>query len=235
MLRCEFQWSFLLDSFLLVAAYAVTWWCFSACTKRLSYAPQALIEASPYVLLPILLTVSSAVLGTLLFSMLMHAFAAANGTFGGSRLLSNAIGGFLCGVLLIPYQPKRFNVQGETPALRQVLYVIRFGLPVESCGARKSGSSTCRVSVVSSLLSRPFLYTATLAIPRLPGWSAQLVPIFLSLSVLSSLVLAMWRGHILLVSTFYILPHLVLDTWSAYYFLTMEKNGPRESRTTGCL
>lgn len=191
-------WSFSLDVVLLVAAYAVTWGCYSACTARFSSSPQALIEASPYVLLPILLTVSSAVLGTLLFSLLMHAFAAANGTFSGSRLLCDTVGGLTCGFLLIPYQPKRFNIPGETPALR------------------------------------PFMYTATLAIPRLPGWSAQFLPTFLSVIVFSSLILAMWRGHVLLVSTFYILPHLVLDTWSAYYFLTMEKMGPHDVMNNNC-
>ncbi|KAL8446148.1 hypothetical protein Emag_004834 [Eimeria magna] len=191
-------WSLALDSFLLCAAYALTWWSYLACTARLGTPPQALLEASPYVLLPLLLAVSSAVLGTLLFSMLMHSFAAANGTFSGCRVLSDLVGGLICGLLLIPYQPKRFDVQGETPALR------------------------------------PFMYTATLAIPRLPGWSAQLAPIFVTLFVSFSLTVAMWRGHILLVSTFYTLPHLVMDTWCAYYFLTMEKMGPHDVMNNNC-
>lgn len=76
------------------------------------------MEASPYVLLPILLTISSTVLGTLFFSLLMHAFVAANGTFSSSRFLSDIVGGLICGALMIPYQSKRFNVPGETPALR---------------------------------------------------------------------------------------------------------------------
>lgn len=122
----------------------------------------------------------------------MHAFVAANGTFSGSRMLSDVVGGLICGLLLVPYQEKRFNVRGETPALR------------------------------------PFMYTATLAIPRLPGWSARLTPIFITLFVSSSLVVAMWRGYTLAVCTFYILPHLVMDIWSAYYFLTMEKMGPHD-------
>ncbi|KAL8452262.1 hypothetical protein Emed_001423 [Eimeria media] len=191
-------WSLALDLLLLCAAYALTWWSYLACTARLGTPPQALLEASPYVLLPLLLAVSSAVLGTLLFSMLMHSFAAANGTFSGSRVLSDFVGGLICGLLLIPYQPKRFDVQGETPAIR------------------------------------PFMYTATLAIPRLPGWSAQLAPIFVTLFVSFSLTVAMWRGYILLVSTFYILPHLVMDTWCAYYFLTMEKMGPHDVMNNNC-
>lgn len=191
-------WTLALDAFLLSVAYALSWWCFSACTARLGSPPQALIEASPYVLLPLLLVVSSAVLGTLLFSMLMHAFAAANGTFSGSYSLSEAVGGLICGLLLIPYQNKRFNAQGTTPALR------------------------------------PFMYMSPLAIFRLPGWSAQFPPIFLSLFVMFALVVAVWRGYILLVATFYILPHLVMDIWSAYYFLTMEKMGPHDFMNNNC-
>ncbi|CDJ61496.1 fatty acyl-CoA desaturase, putative [Eimeria maxima] len=110
-------WSLFFDLLLLTGAYLLTWWCYSACTSRLSTAPQALVEASPYVLLPLLLIVSSAVLGTLFFSMLMHAFVAANGTFSASTLLSDLVGGLICGLLMIPYQRKRFNVPGETPAL----------------------------------------------------------------------------------------------------------------------
>lgn len=89
-------------------------------------------------------------------------------------------------------------------------------------------------ATLSSLLEvlllelRPFLYSATLAIPRLPGWSAALAPLFLTLFVASTVVVLLWRGHLLLVGTFYLLPHLVLDIWTAYYFLTMEKKGPRE-------
>lgn len=107
-----------MDVCLLISAYVLTWWCYSACTSRLSTAPQALVEASPYVLLPLLLIISSAVLGTLFFSMLMHAFVAANGTFSRSSLLSDFVGGVICGLLMIPYQRKRFSVPGETPALR---------------------------------------------------------------------------------------------------------------------
>ncbi|CDJ29508.1 fatty acyl-CoA desaturase, putative [Eimeria mitis] len=190
LLCCCPQWSLVLDVCLLACAYVLTWWCYSACTSRLNTAPQALMEASPYVLLPLLLIVSSAVLGSLFFSLLMHAFVAANGTFSRSSLLSDFVGGLICGLLMIPYQRKRFNVPGETPALR------------------------------------PFLYTATLAAPRLPGWSACLAPLFLTLAVGFTLMLSLWRGHVLLVSTFYLLPHLVMDTWTAYYFLTMEKKGP---------
>lgn len=191
-------WSLMLDVALLIAAYALTWWSYSSCTARLSMPPQALVEASPYVLLPLLMAVSSAVLGTLFFSILMHAFVAANGTFSKYHLLSDIVGGTICGLLLIPYQTKRFNVRGETPALR------------------------------------PFLFTATLAIPRLPGWSARLAPLFLTLFVGSSLVLAMWRGHVLLVITFFLLPHLVMDIWTAYYFLTMEKKGPHDVMNNNC-
>lgn len=117
-LLCDMQWSLTFDLALLIGAYVLTWWSYSACTARLSTPPQALLEASPYVLLPVLIAVSSAVLGTLLFSILMHAFVAANGTFSKYRLLSDLVGGTICGLLLIPYQPKRFNVWGETPALR---------------------------------------------------------------------------------------------------------------------
>ncbi|CDJ43157.1 fatty acyl-CoA desaturase, putative [Eimeria tenella] len=191
-------WSLLLDVLLLCVAYALTWWAYSACTSRLGSAPQALMEASPYVLLPILLIISSTVLGTLFFSLLMHAFVAANGTFSSSRFLSDIVGGLICGALMIPYQSKRFNVPGETPALR------------------------------------PFLYSATLAIPRLPGWSAALAPLFLTLFVASTVVVLLWRGHLLLVGTFYLLPHLVLDIWTAYYFLTMEKKGPHDVMNNNC-
>ncbi|KAL8436393.1 hypothetical protein ACSSS7_001793 [Eimeria intestinalis] len=120
-------WSLALDLFLLCATYALTWWSYLACTARLGTPPQALLEASPYVLLPLLLAVSSAVLGTLLFSMLMHSFAAANGTFSASRMLSDLVGGLICGLLLIPYQPKRFDAQGETPALSDA------SLPMSRC------------------------------------------------------------------------------------------------------
>lgn len=78
---------------------------------------------------------------------------------------------------------------------------------------------------------RPFLYNAAFAWPRMPGWCALQLPLFLSVSVFSSLVVYCWRGGLLAASVFYILPHLVMDAWAAYYFLNLQKEGPRRRRS----